>query len=197
MKNYNQIRESIGINLGLSKDEGFNLCQCLLQTSDIIGDVVEIGVFQGGSAILMERYKNKNKTLYLFDTFDGWVDVGIEDKGTTLVNGSGWYPTVEEVTKLFNGKSVEIINGFFPSSIPEGFSDKKFSLIHSDTDTYNSTLNTLKYFYDKVSVGGIIIIHDYINLNAPGVKKAVDLFFKDKEEKITSLIDTQVTIIKL
>ena len=54
--------------------------------------------------------------------------------------------------------------------------------LHLDVDIYDSTLNSLKFFYPRMSRGGCIISHDYPS--SEGVKKAFDEFFEDKPEII-------------
>jgi O-methyltransferase len=54
------------------------------------------------------------------------------------------------------------------------FIPDKISLLRLDTDWYESTKFELDNFYDKVSIGGIVIIDDYGHWS--GCKKAVDEF---------------------
>lgn len=52
-----------------------NICQALEQTKHLDGDYVEIGVYQGGSALTALNYLKHSKIqrkVYLFDTFDGF-----------------------------------------------------------------------------------------------------------------------------
>jgi hypothetical protein len=176
--------------------EAYNICRFLQQTYDVEGDVVEIGVYSGGSAKLLNKYKLPNKRLYLFDTFDGWKDCGEHDKGGAISNGGMFFRDYEYVKRIFEGHNVEVIRGYFPDNVPAGFGDKRFSYVHLDVDTYLSTLNSLKYFYGKVSQGGVFMLHDYISVDAPGVKKAVDEFISDKVEKVVCLVDSQAMIVK-
>ena len=74
--------------------------------------------------------------------------------------------------------------------------NKKFSFVHLDVDLYKSTLDCLKYFYPRVSRGGVIISHDYPN--SDGVNKAFDEFFQDKPEIIIEPFATgQCLIVKV
>jgi len=47
---------------------------------------------------------------------------------------------------------------------------------------YESILNSFEKVYDKMSIGGIIVIDDYNWEVTPGVKKATEEFLKDKKE---------------
>ena len=186
------------IDMAQDMAEAYNLCRLLQQTSSVDGDVVEVGVYKGGSARLLNRYKSEDKRLYLFDTFEGLKDCGEKDRGGAIGNGSFAFRNYyQDVKILFEGCNVEVVMGYFPDSAPSGFEAKRFSFVHLDVDTYLSTLKSLSYFYDKMSPCGVFIIHDYISHDAPGVKKAVDEFLDDKNEKVTFLVDSQVMIAKL
>lgn len=174
--------------------EFINIKKLLVSTNDLVGDVVEVGICQGDSALLIKNFMNNNKRLYLFDTFEGIQDV-CEFDGKSLTNNS-FISSYETVRMKFKYRNVRIYKGYFPDSIHKKFEEKWFSFVHLDVDTYQSTKNCLEFFYDRMVTGGIILTHDYVNLSAIGVKKAFDEFFKDKEEKIQKLVDSQAMIIK-
>src|SRR3989338_3744494 len=49
------------------------------------------------------------------------------------------------------------------ADIAEPIKNKKFSLVHFDVDTYESTKNSIEFFYPRMTRGGVILSHDYIN----------------------------------
>lgn len=55
---------------------------------------------------------------------------------------------------------------------------------------YKSTLDSLAFFYGRMTKGGIILSHDYSSKSCPGVKKAFDEFFRKKKEPIFELSAT-------
>ena len=58
----------------ISEDRLFILYQCLISTSKLSGELAELGVYRGGSAILLSYIAKEHtprKTLYLLDTFEG------------------------------------------------------------------------------------------------------------------------------
>lgn len=170
-------------------------CQILMaveRTRKIEGDLAEVGVYKGGSAKLICEAKG-DRFLHLFDTFEGIpkvdeIDRPIFDKGQYAAPLEG----VRNYLKEY--KNVYFYKGLFPTTA-EPIKNKKFSFVHLDVDTYESTLSCLEFFYPRMSQGGIIISHDYF-LSA-GVTKAVDEFFKDKTEPIIALPDKQCLIVKL
>jgi Macrocin-O-methyltransferase (TylF) len=52
------------------------------QSTRIEGDILEVGVWRGGSgALIAESVKNANKTVYLADTFTGVANSGANTRG--------------------------------------------------------------------------------------------------------------------
>lgn len=180
-----------------TKKECYNLYKLIKQTDCIEGDVAEVGVYEGGSSFVINKAKSKNKKLYLFDTFCGLQDVCQFDNQDILWNNKLSSDSYARLKKYFINDNVEIIKGYFPDSASISFQNKKFSFIHLDVDTYTSTLKCLDFFYDKINIGGIILLHDYINDHAPGVKKATDEFLLYKKETVNILEDSQSVIIKV
>lgn len=83
--------------------------------------------------------------------------------------------------------------------IPERFKDvedMKFSFLHVDVDLYDPTIDSLKFFYDRMTTGGIIMCDDYGSVSCPGAKKAFDEFFADKQENILELPSAQAIVVK-
>jgi hypothetical protein len=181
-----------------SYDECYNIYQLIKLTNNLDYPIVEIGVYNGGSSFLINKCRNKNKRLYLFDTFEGLLDVNINDN--YVKNGQIKTENEKNIYDLFKDEeNIKIIKGYFPDVIKDDidFNNQKFSFVHLDVDTYQSTLNCLMYFYDKMIKNGIILTHDYSNTNALGVNKSFNEFFKDKSEHIIHLFDTQGMIIKI
>jgi O-methyltransferase len=70
------------------------------------------------------------------------------------------------------------------SAVPK---HERFSFVHLDVDLYQPTMDSLEFFYGKMSPGNIILCDDYGFVTCPGAKKAMDSFFADKPEEIVSL----------
>lgn len=179
----------------LSIREMWNIYNWVRKTESVFGDIAEVGVYKGGSAkIICEAKKNKN--LHLFDTFTGLPEKSDIDN---LNAGDICDDSLADVTKyLAKYENVFYYPGIFPDSAQnDSLKKTKYSFIHLDVDTYNSTKACLEYFYPKMSAGGVIISHDYRCKHLPGVKLAIDEFFADKLEIVIELWDTQALIIKV
>jgi O-methyltransferase len=176
----------------LDDNEAYQVYMAVKRTKKVHGDLAEVGVYKGGSGKLICK-ANTEKLLHLFDTFEGIPKVDKIDE--SLFYAGQFSSSFEEVKcSLKEYKNVRFYRGLFPETA-RPVEDKKFSFIHLDVDTYQSTLSCLQFFYTRMNRGGIIISHDYIN--ADGVRKAFDEFFEDKLEPIIEMSGTQCLIVKL
>ena len=152
---------------------------------EIPGNIAELGVYRGSTARLIHHYM-PDRTLHLFDTFEGFSksDISSEKQQTGLVDSDIHYSDtcIERVLKTIGSQNDNIKphKGIFPNSFPNNLNNTQFALVHLDVDLYTPTLTALNTFYNKIPVGGIIIVHDYNSW--PGPRRAVDEFFKDKPE---------------
>ena len=152
---------------------------------DIKGDLAEVGVYKGNTARLIHHYLPERQ-LHLFDTFEGFTErsVTAEKENTSFsTKGKKFSDTSLEGVKRFvsqQNDNVHYYKGYFPDSIPPGFGASTFSFVSLDADLFEPTLEGLKFFYPRMSVNGLLVVHDY---NAwIGARKAVDQFFLDKAE---------------
>ena len=166
--------------------ELYNVYRGVLMTAQIPGDIVEVGVFKGGSAKLICEIKGE-KHLHLFDTFEGMPRAGEDD---IIQEGAFSDTAVDNVRQyLEDYNNVFFYKGLFPKTAA-AIKNRKISFLHLDVDIYTSTSEALHFFYSRMSKGGLIISHDYNSKSCPGVKKACDEFFKDKPEPIVELSST-------
>lgn len=175
----------------LTDNEAWFINSVVRSVDKIKGDIAEVGVFEGGSAKIICDCKGMKK-LYLFDTFEGIPSTSSVDKQFYTGQYKASFFGVKKFLKKY--KNVFLYKGFFPESAKK-INNKKFSFVHLDVDTYQSTKDCLKYFYPKLNTGGIIVSHDYPN--SRGVKKAFCDFFSDKIEPIIILADRQCMIQKI
>lgn len=177
----------------LDINEAYQIFMAVKRTEKINGDIAEVGCYKGGSTKLICEAKG-NKTLHVFDTFEGLPDLSSEDNKKRFYMGqySSSFERVKNYLKKY--QNIHFYKGLFPFT-SEPVKDNKFSFVHLDVDLYEPTLESIKFFYPRMNKGGVIISHDYIEVQ--GVKKAFDEFFKDKPEPIIEMSGTQCLIVKL
>ncbi len=177
------------VKMQMSAGNAYLLICCIKAVSPLSGDIAEVGVYQGASAKLICETE-KNKKIHLFDTFQGLCDV---DKIDVYLQKGQYRADLDDITNyLKNYKKVSIYPGRFPEETSNSIKDKSFSFVHLDVDTYESTRKSLKFFYNKMGEGSIILIHDYVSTQ--GVKIAVDKFFATKPESVIEMYDSVVIV---
>lgn len=168
----------------------------------IEGDLAELGVWRGATARLIHHYIPE-RSLHLFDTFSGFDRRDIDtERSVTGVNAAATAfsdTSVEAVLRLIQPGNDNIAThvGYFPESIPADFGRRRFAFIHLDSDLYPPILAGLRYFYERMTPGGVIVVHDY---NAwQGARRAVDEFFSGKRETPVPMPDKSgsAVIVKL
>lgn len=183
-----RIRKEIGATL--DNDEMYQIYSITKGTEKIKGEIAEIGVYRGSSAKMISMLKGKRE-LHLFDTFEGLPDSSKEKH----FNKGDFSASLDEVKRnLSREENVFFYKGLFPNTAGP-IKDKKFSFVHLDVDLYKSTLDCLKFFYPRMSKGGVIISHDYVS--SLGVTQAFAEFFKDKPEILIEITMGQVLVVKL
>lgn len=162
------------------------------KTSGLIGAVAECGVNNGEFAKYINMYFPDSKC-YLFDTFEGFVkeDIDIEiELGNDNFNESvyakaGVFAQASEenvIKKMKYPQNIIVKKGHFPKSANDV--EDSFLYVNLDMDLYQPELEGLKFFWDKMVPGGLIMLHDYTHPELPGVKKAIEDFIEMKQEDI-------------
>ena len=77
---------------------------------------------------------------------------------------------------LFRSPSHVIIHkGWFPDTFSD-ITDETFCFVSLDADLYAPTAAALPLFYERLSIGGVLLIHDVYSTQFSGCNKAVDEF---------------------
>jgi len=190
----------------LSKERVICNIDCIQEIvkNNVQGDVVEVGVWKGGSIMSMMyalKCLNEKRKVWLYDTFEGmtppteldkdYKDESAEDllKANSFFKCYSPLQEVQENVKKVGYEEGEIVfqkgdilkNKVFP---------EKIALLRLDTDWYDSTKYELENFYPLVSSGGIVIIDDYGYWK--GSRMAVDEFIRGKNITLNVIDDTGV-----
>jgi len=184
------------VDLAFYPYEAYTVYSIALSQSKLDGDMAEVGVYQGGSAKLISEAKG-NKTLHLFDTFTGLPSLSDVDVhfGINFWKENDFNNTSQEKVMNYLSKynNIKIYPGKFPET-SKPIINSKFSFVHLDVDLYQSTLDSLNFFYPRLIQGGIIITHDY---HSSGVNKAFKEYFQSKQIPIIELTGSQCMIVKI
>lgn len=177
----------------------------------ILGDVIETGVWRGGSMMLtanvLRQLGDTSRMLHLFDTFEGhpkpdpdkdvdlwgndahtdWLKYRITDETSTWAHVS-----IDEVRNNmlqtgYPADRVTLIKGMVEKTAATN-APERVALLRLDTDWYESTKISLEVFYPRLVSGGVLIIDDYGHYR--GQRQAVDEYFKeDRTAPLLNRID--------
>ena len=163
--------------IGLMRLENLQFCIEDVIKNKIEGDLIEAGVWRGGATIFMriilKEYGLKNKIIYVSDSFEGLTPPDHEkfpaDKNYRFHIMDVTNVSLEEVKNNFKlydvlDNQVKFLKGWF-KDFRKQVSCKKLSILRVDGDMYESTWEILENLYDKLSVGGYVIVDDF-NLQA-------------------------------
>ncbi len=157
----------------------------------LAGDFVECGVWRGGSmmaiALTLLNLNIRDRTLYLYDTYEGMPPPGASD--VNLVGQSAQSLLHHEVVKAYcsfedvraaiestgyPAEHVRMARGKVEETIP-GVLPERIALLRLDTDWYESTRHELLHLYPRLAMHGTLIIDDYGHWQ--GARRAVDEYF--------------------
>lgn len=148
------------------------------QVASVEGDILEVGVWRGGTGALMAaraQMQGQPKKVFLCDTFAGVVKAGGEDSS---YEGGEHADTSVEVVETLLGKvgvsNAVILTGMFPEDTGHVVAENKFSLCHIDVDVYQSAKDVLDWVWPRLSVGGIVVYDDYGFPTCDGITRFVN-----------------------
>ena len=172
--------------IGLKRLENIQECAVTIFQNNVAGDFVETGVWRGGACIFMRAllkvYGQEHRTIWAADSFEGLpAPELVEDAGLDFHKIDSLSIGLETVKENFRAYSlldnrVKFIKGWFDETLRDA-PIEKIALLRLDGDLYKSTMDAIEALYDKVSVGGYIIVDDYHDIEA--CRRAVH-DFRDK-----------------
>lgn len=139
----------------LDRERLYILLECVTAVSSLPGDVVEFGVYKGGSAFLIAeqlREMKSSKMLHLCDTFTGMPET---DSKYDLHRKGDFADTSLDSVKSFLAcfDNVCFHPGLFADTFSE-ISDKSFCFAHVDADIYSSVYQCCEFLYPRMVPGG-------------------------------------------
>jgi hypothetical protein len=161
------------------------------------GDLIETGVWRGGSTIFMrailKAYGVTDRDVWVADSFEGLPEPDEEKYPLEAKAHAGPVMNklynhlasgIDEVKSNFQAfgmldDQVRFLKGWFKDTLPDA-PIKKLAVMRLDGDYYESTMDALKNLYHRLSVGGFVIIDDYGEETWTYCKKAVEDFRTEK-----------------
>jgi O-methyltransferase len=170
--------------VGLRRLDNVDNCVTDVLRRDVPGDLVEAGVWRGGTTILMRAALaaagDTTRRVWVADSFQGLPkpapeafphDAGLDYTGRAELSAGEQQVRANFARYGLLDDRVQFLAGWFKDTLPSA-PIEKLSVMRLDGDLYESTMVALEALYPKLSVGGYCIIDDYGALDA--CRHAVD-----------------------
>lgn len=157
--------------------------------SGVPGDFIETGVWRGGACIyakgIMAAYGEHQRNVWVADSFRGLPPPSPElypadanDEHHTVAELA---VSADDVRASFArygllDERVHFLEGWFKDTLPNA-PIAEIAVLRLDGDMYESTMDALTALYDKVAVGGFVVVDDYV---LPACAKAVHDFIDQR-----------------
>lgn len=153
------------------------LCEAVryLTASRIRGDLVECGVWRGGSMLAAARTLleagDRSRQLWMYDTFSGiWDDA--EEDGDSRRNAVSLPAVQRTIAKADYPESrLRYIVGPVVETIPNNL-PARIALLHIGNDRYASARHEVEHLVPRMTRGAVLIVDDYGQ--SQGARRAVD-----------------------
>jgi O-methyltransferase len=183
--------------VGIKRLDSLQACVTDVLEQDVPGDLIETGVWRGGASIFMKgvlaAYGDTERTVWVADSFRGLPAPDAErypaDAGSTFHEMSPLAISSDEVRDNFArygllDDRVRFLEGWFSETLP-ALTDERWAIARLDGDMYESVMDSLRYLYPNLSVGGYLIIDDF---SIPACQAAVEDY--RAEHDITETLET-------
>lgn len=176
--------------LGQKRIDNVEYCVRAVLEEKIPGDLIECGVWRGGAVVFMRgilaAYGCEDRVVWVADSFRGLPAPRVPEDKELGVNLDAFHKLslavdIATVKRAFEAHNllddrVQFLSGWFKDTLPVA-PIERLAILRVDGDMYESTIDPLRALYDKVVVGGFIIVDDYY---IPNCKKAVDDFIAER-----------------
>ena len=162
--------------------------------SSLNGDLVETGVWRGGSCMLMAEtliaFGDTSRRIFLFDTFEGhpkpdetkdvdlWGNRAVDDWRQHAAEAKPWaYVSIAEAQvnlarTEYPSDQLVFVKGLVEETLPRMSEITELALLRLDTDWYESARVSLEQLFPHLVEGGVLIIDDYGHYK--GQQQAID-----------------------
>lgn len=176
--------------LGKARLANVEHCVRTVLEEGIPGDLIECGVWRGGSVVFMRgllaAFEVTDRIVWVADSFEGLpppttapdlelgIDLSRERVPALAID-------IDTVKRAFSAhglldQQVRFLKGWFSETLAEA-PIEQLALLRLDGDLYSSTRDALVALYDRVVPGGFVVVDDYF---LPCCRKAVEEFLVER-----------------
>lgn len=158
--------------IGMKRMANVRACVESVIADGVPGDLIETGAWRGGSTIYMrailKAHGETGRTVWVADSFeglpayDGRYEADAGDQHHTRDELAISVDSVKDNFRRYDllDEQVQFLVGWFSDTLPTA-PIEQLAVLRLDGDMYSSTMDALDALYDKVSVGGYVIVDDY------------------------------------
>jgi O-methyltransferase len=169
--------------IGTKRMDSLHACIRAVLREGVPGDLIETGVWRGGSVIFMraalEAYGDPSRRVWVADSFRGLPPPDpryAADAGDVHHGFESLAVSLDVVRANFErygmlDERVRFLEGWFKDTLPTA-PIERLAIARLDGDMYESTMDALRALYPKLSAGGYLIVDDYGIV--PACAKAVE-----------------------
>ncbi|HWG22316.1 MAG TPA: TylF/MycF/NovP-related O-methyltransferase [Terracidiphilus sp.] len=177
-----------------------NVRECVenILKDEVPGDLIEAGVWRGGVVIfmraLLKLYGVTDRIVWAADSFEGLpapdperfpLEAKVQSGPVFQKAYRNLAASLKEVERNLAAycaldDKVRFLKGWFRDTLPNA-PIGELSLIRADGDFYESTRDILDSLYDRLSVGGYVIVDDYGQDSWTYCRRAVDEFRAERD----------------
>lgn len=175
---FQKVLEAVQGNTFVDTYRLYELWSLVGQVRDIPGDILEVGVWRGGSGCLLAskaELEGLDVTVYLCDTFQGVVKAGDQD---TEYRGGEHADTsaaiVSGLAQRMGLDNVRVLEGIFPDDTADAVDAGALRLAHIDVDVYESARDVFDWVWERLQPGGVVVFDDYGFYSCEGVTRYVN-----------------------
>ena len=164
--------------VGMKRLDNVQFCVEDVLRRGVRGDLMETGVWRGGTVILMrailKAYGVSDRCVWAADSFAGLPRANgakyPADAGSPLDRYKELACSLEEVQDNFRSyglldEQVRFLKGWFRDTLPDA-PVRQLAVLRLDGDLYESTMDGLVHLYPKLEPGGYLIVDDYGDIPA-------------------------------
>ena len=180
---------------------------CAATALRVPGDFVECGVNAGfvSSAIMQSlHWESLPRTYYLVDTFSGPVVeqlspeeivIGRKDVILNCLAAGAYVTDISRPRANFaEWPNAVVVQGAIPDILPE-IPAGNLAFLHLDTNCAAPECAALRYFWEKLSPGAIVLMDDYAHRHCEAQKDAIDEVARELGVQVLGLPTGQGLII--
>jgi O-methyltransferase len=159
--------------VGTKRLDNLHHCVETVLKDGVPGDLIETGIWRGGSVILMrailKAHGVTDRMVFAADSFEG-LPKPDEAKYPADVGSLAWVSeelavSLEQVRANVDrfgllDKQVQFLKGWFKDTLPDA-PIERLAVARLDGDMYESTMNAIEVLYPKLQPGGFLIVDDY------------------------------------